>query len=147
MQLAVRSDPVDTLEAQLLAALDAEHRHAAIDGITEIDRPVRAQHDIIGAIELLVLPMGRDDLAVARARLHDQLAGGVLADVEIARSIIRHAIAFIGRPAHLDDAALLAPAPPHIAWHVAEIEALVLRAPDRPLRELEACTRSFDDRF
>ena len=70
--------------------------------------------------------MRREDLALAGGRFHDQRTGDVLADIEIARTVVGHAVALVARIAHLDDAVPRAPSAADIARHVAEIEALLL---------------------
>src|SRR5439155_11576832 len=145
MQLAVRREAEEALEIEVLAALDAEHRHPAVDRVAEIDRPVGAQHDVVGAVELLALPVGGQHAAVAGRGLHDQLAGGMLADIEVAAGVIGHAVALVARIAHLDDAAGLAPAAADVARHVAEIEALLAGVPDRAFGELEPGAEALDD--
>ena len=78
--------------------------------------------------------MSGEDLALAGWRFHDERTGDVLADIEIARTVVGHAVALVARIAHLDDAR--APSAADIARHVAEIEAL-LCVPDRALAETE----------
>ena len=91
--------------------------------------------------------MCREDFALAGARFHDQRAGDVLAHVEIAGAVVRHAVALVARVAHLDDAALGSPAAADVARHVAEIEALLLGIPDWTFAEAEPSTNPFDVRF
>src|SRR6185369_17360528 len=52
--------------------------------------------------------------------------------------VIGHAVAFVGGPTHLADAAFGIPAPPDIARHVGEQKVLPGRVPDRPLGEDES---------
>ena len=71
----------------------------------------------------------------------------MLADVQIARSVIRHAVAFIAGFPDFFDAVGGAPAAPHVAGHVAEVQALFLRIPDGSFRKPEARAEFFDRRI
>ena len=54
---------IDALKAKLMRPFDAVMRRAAIDGIGEIDRAVRADADVVRAVELLALEMRGENLA------------------------------------------------------------------------------------
>src|SRR4029077_17565405 len=97
------------LPAELAIALDAIARHPAVPGVAEIDRSVRPDADVIGAVELLPLEMRGQHLAVAAGGLSDEGGGGMFADDQVQIGVISHAVAFVRRPADLADAALGVP--------------------------------------
>jgi hypothetical protein len=146
VQDAVRRDAIHTLVIELLCPLEPEHGHASVGRIGEVDRPVRSHHDVVRAVQLLALPVRGENRALARGRFHDEGAGDVLANVEIPRAVIGHAVALIARIAHFEDAFACAPPAADVARHVAEVEALLFGVPDRPLAEPEPCTELLDRR-
>ena len=62
----------------------------------------------------------------------------MFADDQIEIGVIGHAVAFVGRPAHLRHAAFRVPAPTHVGGHVRKQEIVVDGMPDRPFGEGEA---------
>src|SRR5204863_9900209 len=108
--------------------------------------PVRSQDDVVGAVQLFTLPVRREDLAFAGGCLHHQRARDMLADVEIAGRVVGHAVTFVARVPHLDDALMRTPASADFLRHVAELEALLLRIPDRPFAETEPGAQLLDRR-
>src|SRR5947207_3152149 len=132
---------VDALEPQLLLALDAEAGHPPVGRIREVDRTVCLDNDIVGAVQLLALIVGRNHLTARACAVgfhpHDR-ARRVLADDEPSPRVIRHAVALVARPRHFTDAVVLVPAASDVARHVAEEEVPALLVPDRSLGEGEA---------
>ena len=128
---------VDALKAKLMGPFDAVMGRAAVDGIGEIDRPVRPDADVVGRVELLAAEMRSENLAPpVRALAHEQRRR-VLADDEVEVGVIGHAVAFVGGPLRLGDAMFRVPAAAHVARHVGEQEIVVERMPDRPFGEHE----------
>ena len=134
---AARRDAVDALEAERARPLDPEAGHAPVIGIGEIDRAVGADADVVGAVELLALEMGRENLAPPVRPLAHERGGRVLAHDQVEVGVIGHAVAFVGRPTHLGDAAPGVPAAAHVGRHVREEKIVVEGMPDRPLGEGE----------
>jgi hypothetical protein len=76
--------PVDTLERQVLLALDAENRHPPIGRVAKVDAGVLGNDDIVRAVQLLALVARGHDLATAiRVKPYDA-TGGVLAHQKVA---------------------------------------------------------------
>src|SRR5256886_1366872 len=143
-------EPVDALETKLALSLDAEDRHAAVPRVAEVDRAVLRHDHVVRTVQLRPLVVGREHLpAAARAvRIHaHERARDVLADEQPALGVVRHAVAFVARVRDLDDALVLAPAPPDVTWHVAEEEEASILVPDRALGEGEARPQLLDPRI
>src|SRR4051812_4916024 len=138
---AAGSDPVDALEAELALPLDAEHGHAAVPRIAEVDGAVACFDHVVGAVELLALVVGGDHVAATpgpvRIHAHER-ARRVLADEQASVRVVGHAVALVARVGDLGDAVLLAPAATDVAGHVAEEKETPLLVPDRALGEGEA---------
>ena len=101
---AARRDAVDALEVEILLALDAEAGHPAVGRIAEVDRAARVDHDVVRAVQLLALVVGREHLTVAARAvgIHaDDRARRVLADDQAALGVERHAVALVARLRHL----------------------------------------------
>ena len=128
---------IDALKAKLMRPFDAIMRGAAIDRIGEIDRPVRADADVVGAVELLALEMRGENLAPTVRPLAHEQRRRVLAYDQVEVGVIGHAVAFVGGALDLGDAVFRIPAAAHVARHVREQEIMVERMPDRPLGERE----------
>ena len=79
------------------------------------------------------------------ALLHER-ARHVLADEQVEVGVVRHPVALVREVPHLDDRAVRRVLQAHVAGHVGEEEVLLLRMPDRPLREREAGRRPLDAR-
>src|SRR4029077_5747976 len=60
---AARRDAVHALEAERAWPFDPKPRHAPIVRIGEINRTVRADADVVRAVELLTVEMGRENFA------------------------------------------------------------------------------------
>src|SRR4051794_23975509 len=139
LQLAVGGDAVDALEVELLLTLDSEAGPAPVGRIGEDDRAVRGDDDIVGAVELLALPVRGDHGARAVGLDADQAARGVLADQQAALEIPAQPVALVGRVRDNLHAARGRPAPAGVARHVGEQErASVAVRPQRPLGERES---------
>ena len=70
----------------------------------------------------------------------------MLADDQIEIGVVGHAVAFVGRTAHLGDAALGVPPPPEVGGHVREQQEVLDGVPDRALGESEARAELADGR-
>src|SRR6266511_4355192 len=55
---AAGPDPIHALEAELAVALDAEHRHAPVPRVAEVDRAVVRDDHVVRAVQLLALVAG-----------------------------------------------------------------------------------------
>ncbi len=138
-QLAVGRDAVDAAEVELLLALDAEAGPAAVGRIGEDDRAVRGDDDVVGAVELLALPVRGEHRARAVGLDADQAARRVLADQQAPLEVVAQAVALVGRVRDHLDAAGGRPAPARVAGHVREQQrAAVAVRPQRALGEGEA---------
>src|SRR6266513_677976 len=143
-------EPVDALETELPLSLDAEDGHAAVPRVAEVDRAVVRHDHVVRAVQLLPLVVGREHLsAAARAvRVHaHERARDVFADEQPALRVVRHAVAFVARVRDLDDAFVLAPAPPDVARHVDDEEEASLLVPDRAFGAGEARPQLLDPRI
>ena len=136
LALAPGHDPVDPLEAELARPLDAEHRHPAVPGVGEIDRPAGADADVVRAVQLAALEMRCQHLAPPVRALAHQGRRGMLADDQVELRVVGHAVALVGRPHDLAHPVGV-PAPAHVARHVGEQEKVLARVPDRAFGELE----------
>src|ERR1700674_1766111 len=146
VQVAIGRNSKKTLKGQVLFTFQPEYRHSAVRWVAEIDRIIRADHHIVGAVELFPLPMGRNDLAFPGPGFHHQHAGVVLTDVQIPGAVIGHAIALVAWIAYLGAPIRGAPAAAHVAGHVAEVQALLFRVPDRTFGKSKPRAKFFDDR-
>src|SRR4051794_7643480 len=144
---ALRRDPVDALEGEVLLALDAEPRHPPVSGVGEVDRAVALDDDVVGAVELAPLVVAGQDLPPAARAVgihpHDR-ARDVLAHDQAALVVERHAVALVGGLGHLAHARALVPAPARVARHVAEQQEPARGVPDRALREGEPGPQPLD---
>src|SRR6266511_888731 len=147
---AAGPDPIHALEAELAVALDAEHRHAPVPRVAEVDRAVVRDDHVVRAVQLLALVVGGDDFPAApravRIDAHER-AGRVLAHKQLTVGVEGHPVALVAGPHHLLDAVLLIPAPPDVAGHVAEEQEPSLLVPDRSLGEGEARRQLLDLRL
>src|SRR5580700_6465379 len=71
----------------------------------------------------------------------------MLADIQVACSVVGHAVALITWLANLFDTIRGAPPAAHISGHVAEVQALFLRIPDGAFRKPEARAKFLDSRI
>ena len=143
VQPALRVDPEDAVERQLLP-LDAAAQ--AVRRVGEVDRAVRADDDVVGAVQLLALVVRRQHLAPAARPIRvdaDDARGRVLAHDQAPVGAERHPVALVARARDDADAALLVPAPPRVGRHVGE-EQEAVRIPDRALGEGEAAAELLD---
>ena len=81
---------------------------------------------------------------VAVGVLADERARRVLADEQVALGVVDDPVGLVGGPHDLGDAVCLAPAPAHVAGHVAEQQELARGVPDRPLGEGEPGAEPLD---
>src|SRR5436305_8399074 len=119
-ELAVGRDAVDAAEVQLLLALDAEAGPAAVGRIGEDDRAVGCDHDVVGAVELLALPVRGEHRPGAVGLDAHQAARRVLADQQAALEIPGQAVALVRGVRHDLDATGCGPAAARVAGHVRE---------------------------
>ena len=141
---AARRDAVDALEAEAPLARMPEAREAPVPRVGEVDAAVRVHADVVRAVQLLALELLGDDLARSvRALLHER-ARDVLADEQVEVGVVRHPVALVREVPHLDDRAVRRVLAPHVTRHVREEEVMLLRVPDRPLREREAGCHPLD---
>src|SRR5439155_15116955 len=126
------------LKRQFLWALDTIELGAAVWRVAEVDAAVRLAHDVVGAVELLALPVrgDRHDGAVWTRERH--LAAGVLTREQAALAIVGEAIGHVARLAKRGDTVLGRPAPHVIARHVAPQQEFARRMPHRSLGKEEA---------
>ena len=137
VRAAAGRDPEDALPAQLALALDAEPGKAPVPRVGEVDRPVGAHADVVGAVQVLALVVVGEQLARAVLPLAPERARDVLADEQVAVRVERHPVALEARPHHLFDTLAGRVLPPDVARHVGE-EEVPVRMPDRPFGERKA---------
>src|SRR6202035_1162393 len=70
----------------------------------------------------------------------------MFADIQVSGGVVGHAVTFIAGSANFFDAILGAPPAAHITGHVAEIQALLFRIPNRTFGEPKTRTKFFDSR-
>jgi hypothetical protein len=143
---ASRRDPEDALPAELPLALDPEAGKPAVPRVGEVDRAVRADADVVRAVQVLALEVEGERLPDAVGPLAHERARDVLADEQVVVGVERHAVALEGRPADLRHLTVERHLAPNVARHVGEVENLVPGVPDRPLREGEAGGELLDRR-
>ena len=135
--------PVDALKVEILLALEPEARHAPVRRVGEDDRPVARDDHVVGAVQLLALPVRGERLTRSVRLLPDDGARDVLADDEVAVVVERHAVALVARVPEHRDSLVGMPAAALIARHVTEMERPVGH-PDRTFREGEPCRYLLD---
>ena len=138
VELAVRRHAEHPLPPELARALDAVVRHPSEPRVGEVDGAVGAHADVVGAVELLALEVGGEDLAAAvRGQAHEARRR-VLADDEVQVRVIGHAVALVRGARDLAHPAGLVPPPSHVTGHVGEQQVVLGRVPERTLGEREA---------
>ena len=83
-------------------------------------------------------------MAPAVARLPDQHAGVVSADIEVARAVVRHSVAVIAGIARFGGSGGRAPAVADACGDVTEVEALLLAIPNGTFDEPKARAEFLD---
>src|SRR5262249_2394981 len=107
--------------------------------IAEVDVAARPAHDVVGAVQLLAVVVGREgsDAPVGFGARH--LARRVLAGEEAARSIPREAVGLVARLAEGADPVARGPPAEMVARHVAPQKVVLPRVPERSLGEQTTC--------
>ena len=135
---AAGRDHEDALPAELPLALDPEAGEAPVPRVGEVDRPVRADGDVVRAVQVLALVVERERLAHAVGALAHERARDVLADEQVEVRVEGHPVALERRVPDLGHRAVQRDLPPDVGRHVGEVEDLLRRVPDRPLGEGES---------
>ena len=120
---------VDPLETELPRTLDAEDRHAPIVGIGEINRTVRADADIVGAVELLTFEVRSENFAApVRSLAHEWGVPGLADTAELVVSeLVTNAVQASERLKAMAD---LAAVPTVWVWTTSDGVSLVIHVWD-----------------
>src|SRR5438445_75513 len=125
----------DALKTQLLRAGDTEELRAAVGRIAEVDGAVRRAHDVVGAIQLLAVPVRGDRLRGSVGEGHRHLARGVLAGEQAPPTVPGEPVRFRARLSKRRDAVGRRPPAQMITGHVAPEQEAPARMPERSFGE------------
>jgi hypothetical protein len=128
-------DAEDALKGKLLRPGHAEELGAAIGRIAEVDAAVGRAHDVIGAIELLAVPVGGERLGRAVGESDRDVAGRVLAGEQAPPTIPREPVRLVARLTKRRDPIGRGPSAQMVARHVAPEQVATARVPERSFRE------------
>ena len=137
---------VDTFEVTHEPALAADPVvPPPVVGIGEVDAAVAGPHDhIVGAVQVLILVVVRDDLTTAVDADPHQAARHLLAHEQTAVELVRHPVALERRLGDELHPRLASPTPACVAGNVAEVHRTVTTVPHRALGELESATEELE---
>ena len=123
-----------------------EAGEAPVPRIGEVDRAVRADADVVRAVELLALVVVGEQSRARRPAARAQRARDVLADeqVEVVRRRSSRCTCTTGRITSTTAPSDGVYLPPDVAGHVGEEQVVLRRVPDRPLGEGEARREALD---
>src|SRR5262249_2352764 len=131
----IRSDAEHALEGKLLSARDAVELGAAIGRVAEVDAAVRRADDVVGAVELLAVPVRGEGLRRAVVQGRRDLAGSVLAGEQAALAIPGEPARLAARLAKRRHAVGRRPAAQVITRHVTPEQVALARVPERSFSE------------
>ena len=104
----------------------------------------RPYDDVVGAVEVLILVVERDDLATAVDADPHEAARHLLAHEQAAVELVRHPVALERRLGDELHPRLPSPSPARVAGDVAEVHRTVAVVPHRALGELETVTEELE---